>query len=183
MSTSPWPSRRKPARARPTVVVPDVIPTALQVRGLSASYSARQPPQIADITFSARPGSLVGIVGPSGSGKTTLLRALVGQLSFGGSIWYAGEMLDDDSRSSIRNRLSIVTQSDLAESSLPLVRSLQHVADLRMPTASAAQRRQAVEDVVRELRLVERAGTPVNKLSGDSASGPPSGRPCWPDHR
>ncbi len=38
----------------------------------------RQDPLIFDVSFSLKPGDMMGIIGPSGSGKTTLARALVG---------------------------------------------------------------------------------------------------------
>jgi manganese/iron transport system ATP-binding protein/manganese/zinc/iron transport system ATP- binding protein len=46
---------------------------------LSASYGPGVP-ALEDVTFSAGPGEVVGVLGPNGGGKTTLFRALLGEL-------------------------------------------------------------------------------------------------------
>ena len=47
----------------------------LNVDSLSVSYS--HIPTVKDISFSIRPGEIVGLVGESGCGKSTLLRTLM----------------------------------------------------------------------------------------------------------
>ena len=46
----------------------------LNVDSLSVSYS--NIPTVKDVSFSIRPGEIVGLVGESGCGKSTLLRAV-----------------------------------------------------------------------------------------------------------
>src|SRR5688500_9307315 len=49
---------------------------------------------VLDVTFSLRPGDLLGLIGPNGAGKTTLLRALAGlQATDAGSVWVLGQRL------------------------------------------------------------------------------------------
>lgn len=50
----------------------------LEVSGVDASLGGRRV--LADVSLTARPGRVVGIVGPNGSGKSTLLRTIVGVL-------------------------------------------------------------------------------------------------------
>lgn len=61
-------------------------------------YGARRV--VENISFSLRPGEILGIVGESGSGKSTLLRAAMGLLGHDGvvtrgDIWFGGENLPD----------------------------------------------------------------------------------------
>ena len=52
---------------------------ALAVRGLSGGYVPGRD-ALRDVTFTAEPGQIVGVLGPNGGGKTTLFRALLGEL-------------------------------------------------------------------------------------------------------
>jgi ABC-type Mn2+/Zn2+ transport system ATPase subunit len=51
----------------------------IEVRGLSGAYAPGRP-ALEDVSFSAEPGQIVGVLGPNGGGKTTLFRALLGEL-------------------------------------------------------------------------------------------------------
>lgn len=55
-------------------------PVALRVEDLVVTYSGRNEPALADVTFTATPGTVTAIVGGSGGGKSTLLSALLGFL-------------------------------------------------------------------------------------------------------
>jgi ABC-type multidrug transport system ATPase subunit len=50
--------------------------SAVEVEGLTKSFGDFTAVQ--DLTFSALPGEVLGIVGSNGAGKNTLLRALTG---------------------------------------------------------------------------------------------------------
>ncbi|MBA3822082.1 MAG: metal ABC transporter ATP-binding protein [Deltaproteobacteria bacterium] len=49
------------------------------VRGLSGGYTPGRD-ALRDVSFTADPGQIVGVLGPNGGGKTTLFRALLGEL-------------------------------------------------------------------------------------------------------
>ena len=51
----------------------------LTVKDLSSGYRPEQT-ALADVNFSLKAGSTVGVIGPNGSGKTTLFRTLIGEL-------------------------------------------------------------------------------------------------------
>lgn len=57
-------------------------------------------PVVHDVSFSLRPGEILGLVGESGSGKTTLIKAAMGLLGESGlvtrgDIWFEGRNLPD----------------------------------------------------------------------------------------
>ena len=56
----------------------------LKVSGLYASRSGKQI--LNDVSLSARPGEVLGLIGPNGSGKTTLFECIAGLLPCSGSI-------------------------------------------------------------------------------------------------
>ncbi len=48
----------------------------LEVRGLTASYSAKGPEILKGISFDVEADDFFAIIGPSGAGKSTLIRCI-----------------------------------------------------------------------------------------------------------
>jgi ABC-type multidrug transport system ATPase subunit len=72
----------------------------LQVRHLTKRYGALTA--LSDVSFSIRPGEVLGLIGPNGSGKTTLFECLAGVLPFDEGAINAGDRtLSAAQRSSI----------------------------------------------------------------------------------
>jgi len=64
----------------------------LSVEGLSKIFGSRRV--LSDVSFTVRPGEVLGLIGPNGAGKTTVLECLAGLLpSNAGSLSYRGESL------------------------------------------------------------------------------------------
>src|SRR6185503_15950235 len=74
---------------------------ALRVSGVSKSYGGR--PALEDVSFSIRPGEVLGLIGPNGAGKTTLFECLAGLMPAG-----AGVLLQDDHVVGTRARRSLL---------------------------------------------------------------------------
>jgi ABC-type multidrug transport system ATPase subunit len=144
-------------------------PTAVDARGVEiVARDVRRTLRdgrcvLHDVSFAVRPGELVGIVGGSGAGKTTLLDALAGvRPADGGEVRFDGNPND-----AYRGNLGYVPQDDIIHLELPLQRTLEYAAELRLPSGTPRlEREAAVTRVLAALDLAERAEVPVGKLSG-----------------
>ncbi len=67
----------------------------LEVHGLTKCYSAI--PAVADVSFTVRPGEVLGYLGPNGSGKSTTVKIVTGLLepTFG-EVWFGGRNTRED---------------------------------------------------------------------------------------
>ncbi|MCK7625515.1 ATP-binding cassette domain-containing protein [Streptomyces sp. RS10V-4] len=119
------------------------------------------------VSFPVGEKSLLAVIGPSGAGKSTLLNALTGlRPADEGTVLYDGRDLYRD-YAELRHRIGLVPQDDILHTQLTVRRALSYAAELRFPEDTARAERDArVEEVIRELGLVERAALPIHKLSG-----------------
>ncbi|MGC4869464.1 ATP-binding cassette domain-containing protein [Micromonospora sp. DT53] len=115
---------------------------------------------LTDISLSIAPGELVAIIGASGAGKTTLLEILARvRPPAAGTVTYDG--------TAAAGGIGVVPQDDIIHRELPLARTLRYAARLRLPSSTGpAEIRDRVAEVLAELRLTDRAATPVGLLSG-----------------
>jgi zinc transport system ATP-binding protein len=65
----------------------------IEAKDVSVQYQGVEA--LKGVSFDVDSGDYVGIVGPNGSGKTTLIKALLGLVSFEGTIRFLGESLSD----------------------------------------------------------------------------------------
>jgi len=120
-----------------------------------------------EVSFRLPGRSLLAVIGPSGAGKSTLLNALTGlRPADYGTVRYANRDMYDD-YVELRRRIGHVPQDDLLHTTLTVRKALEYGARLRFPAdTTAAERRDRVDEVLRELDLTERADTEIQKLSG-----------------
>jgi ABC-type branched-subunit amino acid transport system ATPase component/branched-subunit amino acid ABC-type transport system permease component len=86
---------RRPAQALPAVDTGHggVTPGTLTVQGLTVRFGAVVA--VDDLSFTVRPGQIVGLIGPNGAGKTTVVDAITGYNHVAtGSISLQGRSLD-----------------------------------------------------------------------------------------
>lgn len=66
----------------------------LEVEGLTKAFGGLRA--ISDLSFSTRPGEILGVIGPNGSGKTTLFNLITGVFpATSGSVRFRGSAIDN----------------------------------------------------------------------------------------
>ena len=140
----------------PTVVLEDVVVRrggAELLHGISATVPA---------------GKLTVVIGPSGAGKSTMLAALTGAVPLArGRVLLDGADLAELDAPTVGSLVGVVPQDDVLHTTLPVRTSLRISARLLMPAStSRRERHAAVERVLDQLHLTERAGLRIDRLSG-----------------
>jgi ABC-2 type transport system ATP-binding protein len=139
---------RRAARPQPGSRAGQVEPV-LEVSGLSKRYGARVA--LSEVSFEVGRGELLAVVGPNGAGKTTLLSILAGIASAdaGASSLAEHEVGWVPQQAALYRRLTVVEN-------LRLFARLEHVDDVES----------AVEEMLTQTGLADRAGDQVSSLSG-----------------
>ncbi|MDX2592493.1 MULTISPECIES: FHA domain-containing protein [Streptomyces] len=145
----------------------DTGEVSLDVQDLTVTADGGSRTLLDHVSFPVGQKCLLAVVGPSGSGKSTLLNALTGQRPADhGTVLYDGRDLYHD-YAELRGRIGLVPQDDILHPQLTVHAALTYAAELRFPEDTAkAERRDRVDEVIRELGLEQRAGQPVHSLSG-----------------
>ena len=92
----------KAPEALPKLNIPDGEP--LEVKGVSFAYPGCEP-TFRNLTFSAKPGDIIGITGPVACGKSTLGRMFLCEEPYSGSIRLGGRELSDLTAREISERI------------------------------------------------------------------------------
>jgi ABC transport system ATP-binding/permease protein len=136
----------------------------IDAAGVSQHAGRRQILQ--EVSLVIQPGELVALVGGSGAGKTTLLEILAGvRVPSAGQVRHDGVPVD--ARAAPGPGIGYVPQDDIIHTEMPLRRTLQYAARLRLPAGtSAEQADHAVDETLSGLDLADRQDVPVRMLSG-----------------
>jgi nitrous oxidase accessory protein len=158
---APWAATRTPGGG--AVVPASEERSMIEVESLTKSFgssSAEGGRRALDgVSFTVARGESIALWGPNGAGKTTALRALLGVISYDGSVRIDGIDPARDGRRA-RSRIGFIPQEIPLQGGLGVAETLVLYARLRRAPMSRA------ESLLDELGLREHAGKRVRHLSG-----------------
>lgn len=125
---------------------------SVQVDNISVVAPSRKV--LDNVSFTAYPSELVGILGPSGSGKTTLLMSIIGELTpTSGTTRLNGLELQKNA-AKFRGSIGYLPQDDIIHPELTVYESLFHAAKLRLPPdTSNKEIRSRITTILQSLEL------------------------------
>ncbi|MFC7221359.1 FHA domain-containing protein [Streptomyces polyrhachis] len=145
----------------------DTGAVTFSARHLTVQVGPEKKKILKDVSFGVPEKSLVAVIGPSGSGKSTLLKALTGYRPANeGDVLYDSRNLYKQF-AELRQRIGLVPQDDILHTQLTVQTALRYAAKLRFPGDTAeAERRERVDEVLRELKLDVHKEKQISSLSG-----------------
>jgi ABC-type multidrug transport system ATPase subunit len=122
----------------------------LQARRLRLSVDGEQA--LADLSFTASPGTVTAVVGLSEASTSALVDVLGGVIQpTGGTVDFDGH---DVAADDVRPHVGLVPHHDVLHPQLTLEQALRYAAELRLPPSTSAQRRrEVVHSVLDKLEL------------------------------
>lgn len=124
----------------------------IQIKNLDVSVGGGQI--LHNITFDVHKGDIVTIVGPNGAGKSTLIKAMLGLISYSGTIIYT------PTESGAQPEIGYVPQRLSVDKSFPLtVREFLHLPKKH-------QNKSFFQKIIREVGIVNILHSQIGKISG-----------------
>jgi len=131
----------------------------IQVNGLTKDYGARRA--IANLTFDAEQGEVVGFLGPNGAGKTTTMRILAGYMPpTEGTATVAGYDVVEESLE-VRKRVGYLPETVPLYTDMTALDYLKFMADLRHIPNS----RERAYETLERVNLSDRADGYIGNFS------------------
>ncbi|MFO7584041.1 MAG: FHA domain-containing protein [Anaerolineales bacterium] len=121
-----------------------------------------------NISLAFKPKEFVVVVGQSGGGKSTLVDAIAGYRPATHGRIIVNKTIDVYKEfDSIRSTIGYVPQKDIIHMELTVFEALDYAAQLRMPAdTTAAERKERVDEVMKDLDLAHRKDIQISRLSG-----------------
>lgn len=133
----------------------------IEVHNLEKSYNDVKA--LRGVSFSVRPGEIIGLLGPNGAGKTTIMKILTGFLhpSAGTALVGGYDVLEDTAM--VQSLIGYLPENAPLYPELSVQSHLRMVADLR--GIPAARQIPKISSAVHAVGLEERLTRPVGTLS------------------
>jgi ABC-type multidrug transport system ATPase subunit/pSer/pThr/pTyr-binding forkhead associated (FHA) protein len=163
-----------------TAVAPQVAGARLDLRGVCVDVRDQATNQtlriIREVSFTALPGEIVGIMGRSGSGKTTLLRVLAGVAAPSqGEVLLDATSLHDGSGaidSALAPLVGFAPQDDIVHELLTVEDAVRYSARLRCPAGvNDAEIERRVTKAIDDVGLADKRRTRIGSATAKSLSG------------
>ncbi len=133
----------------------------IEVQGLVKDFGRTRA--VDGVSFSVRPGEIMGLLGPNGSGKTTIMRVLTGFFPPSeGRVTIDGLDVEEHSLA-VRERIGYLPENVVLYPDLSVHRFLAFCAEVK--GVPGALRRSRIDDVMSACGLTEVAGKSIGKLS------------------
>ena len=131
----------------------------IDVEGLTKFYGAF--PAIQDLSFSVRPGEIVGLLGPNGAGKTTTMRILAGYMPpTSGTARVAGFDVIDQSLE-VRRRVGYLPETVPLYPEMAVFEYLAFMGSLRR----VPELEDRVDEVLEQVAMLDRSASYIGNLS------------------
>src|ERR1700730_4040658 len=147
---------------------PETVPdTVLGLRRVSKDFATQRA--VADVSLEIPRGAFFSLLGPSGCGKTTILRMIAGfETPTSGEVWLTGQRID--SLPPYQRNVNTVFQSYALFPHLTVQGNvefgLRHKEHKKGPREIKHADINRVVDVLRQVRLEDKASRPPSDLSG-----------------
>jgi ABC-2 type transport system ATP-binding protein len=133
----------------------------IEVQGLIKDFGKTRA--VDGVSFSVRPGEIMGLLGPNGSGKTTIMRVLTGFFPpTDGRVTIDGLDVEEHPLA-VRERIGYLPENVVLYPDLSVQRFLAFCAEVK--GVPARDRRARIDGVMQACGLVEVAGKLIGKLS------------------
>lgn len=138
----------------------------IEAKDVSVQYQGVEA--LKGVSFDVDSGDYVGIVGPNGSGKTTLVKALLGLVSFEGTIRFLGESLSDFTTTKhigyLPQKMSFLDQRFPATAKEIVVSGVYCCK--KFPKRLSQRDYRAAEEAMEILGVTNLGNRPIGRLSG-----------------
>jgi branched-chain amino acid transport system ATP-binding protein len=147
-------------------------PSFLDVKEVRKYYGAIKA--VDGVSFSVRPGEIVGVIGPNGSGKTTLFNSILGQIRpTSGAVEFCGEDITGMSPLELSRRgvgrtfqtLQVFGQLSVRDNLIVAAQEFKGTLPGRLLAAPDAGLSHHADEMIRLLRLEHVADLPAGSLS------------------
>jgi ABC transport system ATP-binding/permease protein len=158
------PAAVEPAEPEATASHPAIERAPLEARQVRLSVDGEQV--LADLSFTAKPGTLTAVIGHSEATTAALVDVLGGAVQPSvGTVHFDGHDVADDHQ---RAHIGVVPRYDLLHPALTVEQALRYAAELRLPSkTSADHRRQSVHRALSEMKLESLRTIQVGHLTAE----------------